>query len=372
LGSGSEPRKIAFLTGSFHFGGTERDLIRYLDNLDRDRYEPVVVVMSDEGPLRDDVHARAEVMPIHLDGKLFNKQGRRELQRFARWLRDEKVAVLHLLIDFATIWGGIGSLFARHVPVVATHGCSTFHTTNPVQTLLYLGVLWSVADRVMPNSHAAGDHLRRYFVPDRKITVIHNGIPADRFPAEWSPPPTSEDLRICVLGRVMPVKNINLALESVAAIHCEGVAARLVVIGSGPEEDRLRARADELGISDRVDWMGYVDNPMDAISTCDICLLSSDSEGFPNTVVEYCAAGRPVVSTNVGGVREIIENGANGFLVPARDVVAMTSALRTLAHDQALREKMGRAGRELVEASFTATREASQLMDIYDSVLRSP
>ena len=372
------PRRIAYVTGTFNAGGTEIYLNRLLSHLDRARFDPRIVVMSDQGPLRYEAYGLAPVYPVHLAGKLFNAQGRAELRRLARWLRTERVEIVHVLMDFATIWGSIAAKMACSLPVVSSHRAGNFHVTGGLGTLLYLASTHLLVHHVIPNSGAAARSLTDWLIPKRKLSIVYNGIPRDRLPAGWQNQPESDvpvvcpegnAAVVCMVSRLAPVKNHRMLLDAAAKVIGSGTAMRLKVVGSGDSEGELKAHARRLGIESAVEWTGYRADPTDEILTSHICALTSDTEGFPNTVVEYMACGRPVVATEVGGVPEIIEDGVTGVLVPPRDPSELARVLDRMIHDEPWRLRLGAAARGLVERSFTAEREAGETMAVYDQVL---
>jgi glycosyltransferase involved in cell wall biosynthesis len=367
------PHKIAFVVGSFAGGGTEHYLLRMLTHIDRERFEPFVVTLSDTGQLREAIHELAPVYVTRLDGKLFNLTGLRELLRLRRWLRTERIDVMHLLMDRATVYGAIAAahLFDAHrIPAVASHRA----TMVPDSVGWYLLKLYQISirhfvDHLIPNSNAVAQVLRDKGVSNKPMTVVYNGIPGDRVRDYTDPPNGGCELTICIVGGLRPEKGHKFAIEAMSQLLATGQPAHLIIVGSGPEEMRLRDLADSLGVTECIEWVGYKEMPISDIERSDVCLLASLSEGFPNVVVEYMACGRPVVATTVGGVAEIVEPGVTGYLVPPGDVPAIVESLITLADDSKLRSAMGQKARDVIESQFTATREAVQTSDIYDAVL---
>jgi glycosyltransferase involved in cell wall biosynthesis len=147
-------------------------------------------------------------------------------------------------------------------------------------------------------------------------------------------------------GRLVPQKDLDVALRAVGA--CDGV--ELVVAGDGPERLRLEAFASDLGLGARVRFLGTLPHGSvtELLAAADAVVLSSGWENFPHAAVEGLAAGTPVIATDVGGLREIVEDGVNGLLVPARDPGALAAAIGRLLGDGALRERLGTAARRSV------------------------
>ena len=365
------PIRVAYVIGSFETGGTEHYLLRMLRHIDRERFDPYVVTLSDTGDLRDVIHELAPIYTVQLTGKLFNGRGLRELWRLRGWFRANRIDVVHLLMDWATVYGGIAARIARlrGIPTVASNRMTDFPPTmSPGLIRLYMFSLRHLSNHILPNSQSVADVLAKLRVDPRRMTVIHNGIPDHRL-RPYSDPPNETPLTICSVGRLRPEKGQRFLVEAFALLKKRGYAVRLLIVGSGTEDATIRQRAEELGVTNDIEWTGYREQPMPDIERSHVCVLPSLTEGFPNAVVEYMAGGRAVVATDVGGVREIVTPGETGLLIPPGDPVAMADALAKLADDAELRETLGRNARALVEAKFTARIETEQTCRIYENVL---
>ena len=365
------PIKVAYIIGSFETGGTEHYLLRMLRHIDRERFDPYIVTLSDTGDLRDAIHELAPVYTVRLTGKLFNGRGLCELWRLRGWLRTNRIDVVHLLMDWATVYGSIAARIARlrGIPTVASNRMTDFPPSmSPGLIRLYMFSLRHLSDHVLPNSQSVADVLAELRVDPRRMTVIHNGIPDHRL-RPYSDPQRDSVLTICSVGRLRPEKGQRILIDALALLKKRGYLAHLLIVGHGTEEQNLHLRADELGVSDDIEWTGYREQPMPDIERSHICVLPSLTEGFPNAVVEYMAGGRAVIATDVGGVREIVTPGETGLLIPPGDPVTMADAIAKLADDLELRETLGRNARALVEAKFTARIETDQTCRIYENVL---
>jgi glycosyltransferase involved in cell wall biosynthesis len=191
------------------------------------------------------------------------------------------------------------------------------------------------------------------------FTVIYNGVkPAEYSPEEkatvrrgWGVPVDAEVIGCTSsLGRVKGLEGLITAFGRVAAGHPESY---LVLSGEGPEETALKRLAEASGVGNRVVFAGFTTRPTRAAAAYDIGVLNSEVEGFPNAVVEYMAAGTPVVSTRVGGVPEILTGGRNGLLIEPGNLEGLVAGLRSLLADPELRKELGRKARLTVEESFS-------------------
>lgn len=173
-------------------------------------------------------------------------------------------------------------------------------------------------------------------VPRERVTVLPNAAPD---PAEATPATLEHRPALLFAGRLTAAKNLELALESLAAVP----EARLTVVGDGPDRERLERARDELGAA--ADFVGARPRAevLGLMATADAVVLSSAWENFPHGVVEALAMGTPVVATRVGGVPEVVRDGENGLLVEPGDRAAFADALRRIVGDGELRARLAAA-----------------------------
>jgi glycosyltransferase involved in cell wall biosynthesis len=238
--------------------------------------------------------------------------------------------------------------------------------------------LATVSDRLIGVSRATVDDLVRLGVarPER-FRMIPIGLDLERF-RQPDPEGAAALRRECgagekevlaaYVGRLVPIKRVDLVLRAVAEARREAVPLRLVVAGDGERRQELERLADQLGLRDAVTFLGYVSDSSRVAAAADIAILASDNEGTPVALIEAAAAGRPAVATAVGGVPEVVVPGA-GLLAPRGDHTALADALVRLARDPSLRTTMGARGREHVLQQFSIERLLSDIEDLYDELL---
>jgi glycosyltransferase involved in cell wall biosynthesis len=152
-----------------------------------------------------------------------------------------------------------------------------------------------------------------------------------------------------------------------------GARARLSIVGSGNEEQRIRYTIRDLGLETHVTLHGALlpDAVRALLDDADLFVHSSLGEGISNGVLEAMASGLPVVTTDCGGMREAVTDGPDGFVVPVRDVAAMTAALVALTGDAGLRQRMGRAARATVEHRFALDQQIASFASLYQQLAAS-
>ncbi len=237
---------------------------------------------------------------------------------------------------------------------------------------LQLRLLASGVDRYIAVSRDVADELaERFGWPAAKIEVGYNAVEIDRF---GDPPPPGlreqiggDSARPLVLtpARLDEQKGHPVLLR--AAAELPGVD--FVLAGEGPERPALEALAAELGIAERVHFLGYRDDIPQLLAACDVFALPSLYEGSSLAVLEAMAARRPVVSSAIGGTDELIDDGGDGLLVAPGDAAGLTSALRRLLSDPELRKAFAQRARERVERDFTPTAMTQRVEAIYGELL---
>lgn len=242
---------------------------------------------------------------------------------------------------------------------------------NPKRSWLRdgLGATFDKATAVHCVSEAIREEATRFGLDREKAIIIRPAVDPDFFcPAEERREPDGL-YRIVTTGAVIWRKGYEYALMGVRGLVDQSVPVRFDIIGGGDETQRLLYTIDDLGLGEHVFLHGRL-SPAEVLSRlqqADVFLLSSLSEGISNAVLEGMACGLPVVTTAVGGMREAVEDGVEGFVVPPRDPAAMTEALLSLWRRPDLRERMGAAGRARIERDFRLDEQAGAFAELFRS-----
>lgn len=213
--------------------------------------------------------------------------------------------------------------------------------------------------------------IEAYCVEPSRVRVVYHGLDLDRFrPRER---PANREPVILSVGRLVEQKGFDRLLRACARLLAEGQGLRCEIVGEGPLRDRLETLAGELGLGDRVRFRGrlFQEALIGEYARADVFALvcvqapDNDRDGIPNTLIEAMAMGLPVVSTRYAGIPELVEDGVTGHLVEPYDLGALAAAVRELLRDAALRERMGKAGRQRVVGGFSIARSAGELQGIF-------
>ncbi len=369
-------RSICFYTDSHLLGGAELALFALIDTLDRDAWAPTLLCDDVAGtePLRRLAAARG--LPVRLVGPLpLGLDGARALPSLARTLRALRPAVFHAHLTSALSckYALAAAVLARIPAVVATQqlvpGFPVDHSNR-----LQLRLLSRQIDRYIAVSHDIAQTLvSRFGYPPSRVEVVHNSVALERFAR-----PRDGALRAVLTGgherpivltcaRLDEQKGIDVLLRAVPSLP----EAQFVLAGEGPERERLERLAAELGIADRVSFLGARGDVPELLAACDVVALPSRYEGASLAVLEAMAAGRPLLTSAIPGTVELVSDGDTALLAPPGDVAALAAGLRRLLDDPQLREALGRRARERAAAEFSTTVMGERVAAIYSQILTS-
>jgi glycosyltransferase involved in cell wall biosynthesis len=264
--------------------------------------------------------------------------------------------------------------------VMTAHNPRPKHVASPLAALGtaydWLCGRWPFifADRVIAVSEWTKHDIAKYGVDLGNIVTIHNGVDVGEFKPRGRLPDRSlvgDGGRLLFVGRLVPQKGISYLLDAMPLILRDHPGARLVLVGRGSLCDSLRRKASAMGLGESVVFSGYMeeDELKEAYGACDLFVLPSTVEPFGIVVAEAMASGKAVVCTDSGGVREIVADGVNGFLVPPGDPAALAERLSFLLSDHGTRGRMGREGRRIAAEKLDWKAIAARTKRLYEEVL---
>ena len=294
------------------------------------------------------------------------------IARIARWLRRHRVELVHTHNRMALIYGAPAARLAGARVVHTKHG------NNPKGgTRLLAGNLAGrlVHAFVAVSPETAEFARKRREVDERRLLVIPNGIELGRFhPAAAGRERVRRELAIDAdawvigtVGRIAAEKNQALLVKAMAPLL--GPRTHLVIAGDGPLLPAIRELVGSLGIAGSVHLLGARQDVPDILNALDAFALSSDTEGLPLVVPEAMATGLPVISTRVGGVPSVLDEGQTGFLVPIGDEQALRDRAAALRSDPAGSRAVGQRARSAAIARFSAERMQREYLELYGRVL---
>jgi glycosyltransferase involved in cell wall biosynthesis len=252
------------------------------------------------------------------------------------------------------------------VPVVISHEHGSSLYDHSVRRALNVHIVGRLSDVVLAVSEWDRANLIEGGMPADRVRVLPNGI---------LPLPSGADVRaelapdgvplIGALGRLDPVKGYDDLIGAVRVLKDRGTAVRCVIAGVGPDETRLKGMIDELGLEDDVQLLGLRDDVASLLRAFDVAVMSSHSEGSPLAIIEYMAAGLPIVATSAGGISELISDGEHGLLVEPQDPAALAAALERILSDPALGARLGASAQARQVDEHDLDRTIGRLENLY-------
>lgn len=367
-------QSIFFYTDSRVLGGAENAMFMLLASLDRAEWEPTLL-LSDAPEVEPLARRAAELeVPVRrIPAMPLGLAGARRVPALARLLRRERPAVFHAHMSspVACKWGLAAAVLARVPAVLGTVQVGAYEPPNR-SAYWQLRALSRRVDRYLAVSREIAEELvGRLDWPAAKVEVAYNAVDVERA-AVAAPPGLRAQLGgsetrplVLTAARLDAQKGHPTLLEAIAELP----EALFLFAGEGPEREALEARAAELGVAERVRFLGRREDVPQLLAACDVFALPSLYEGSSLAVLEAMAAGTAIVSSAIGGTEELIEDGRSGLLVPPGDAPALAAALRRVLGDPRLRGEMAARARERVDSGLTREQNAERVAGVYRELL---
>lgn len=373
-----------FIIDSFEQGGSERQAMQLLRQLHASgRCRVHLACLQNRGSLR----AEADQLGIgeiheYALNSFYDPNFVRQVRRLLHFIREKEIDVVHTHCFYTNIFGMTGAFLAGVRGRVTSKG-ETDGFRTPMQKRAERAA-FRLSHRVIANCLVVQNQLIREGVSPSKIIQHYNGLDLDRLRvrpgrtreealAAFGLPQEPSRRYVSIVANLRnPVKNHPMFLRAAARVRAAVPDAGFVIAGEGELMKELRDLAAQLGIQDDVSFIGRCDSVADLLFASDIGVLSSKAEGFANAILEYMAAGLPVVATDVGGAREAIAEGETGYLVASGDHERMADRIIELLNEPKRARVIGERGRVFVAEKFSCDRHLQNTLELYDDLLSAP
>ena len=388
--------RVVHIITRFDKGGSAENTFLTVIGLDQRRYETFLITGIAEEFGMGEVEAAASAKNLARIKKAGiaayvipeltrNIQPLLDLQaliKMIRLLQKIKPHIVHTHTSKAGILGRMAACLNK-VPVIihTPHGHVFWGYFGPLTTRFFISLEKCAAhssDRlVMLTEQEKEDHLHCRIGTEEKFTVIHSGVNLEPFlMADKDRGKMRRELGIPTdafvvgtVGRLTAVKGQRYLLEAAANLAGDIPGLVCILLGDGELREELKARATALGMGQQVLFLGWRDDVAAIMSVFDVFVLPSLNEGMGRVLVEAMAAGKPVIASDVGGIKNLICHQENGFLVPPADPEAMAAGINGLYRDPEGRERMGEAGRQRATA-FSDTAMIKKIDALYAELIR--
>ncbi len=352
-------------------GGAERFAIGLATHLPKDRFEvwacstrliePQAVALLDAAGVR------------HLDLGRRTTWNLSEFWPLVRALRAQRFDILHAHMFGSNVWGTLIGRTCR-VPVLIAHEHNWAYTGDRRRVWIDGHLIGRLATRIVAVSEAnRAQMIKLERIRADKIVVMPTGyIPHSAMShvdlrGELGIAPDAPVIATAAVLRVE--KALEVLIDAHALVLEQIPDAHLAIMGTGVREPALRSRVAERGLSGRVHFLGRRDDVDSVLRDVDVCAMSSDWEGMPLLAFEAMAARTPLVATSVGGLKELVQDGVNGMLVPPRDPAALANALITVLNDEQLRARLSSAAAGRI-GEFTIDAVTERFAELYEDLAR--
>jgi glycosyltransferase involved in cell wall biosynthesis len=379
----AKERKLRHLTlvdrvGSF--GGAERLAVEISKRLSPERFDRSFCATR-WGPKLEARPSRASALEdLSRHGVRFVGLQRRYALGLRSWrqlvvlMRRERIDILHAHKFGSNLWAALLGPLAG-VPVIVAHEHTWSFDGGAARRLIDHGVIARRCDMMVAVSRE--DRRRMIEIeginPD-EVVYIPNGIPAPPSPSgavgRRELGLSDDHLVVGTVTVLRPQKALDVLVRAAGILRAEFPRLRVLMVGSGPERDALEKLIAELDLSRTVSLLGFRTDVPELLPLFDVAASSSDFEGSPLSVLEYMEAALPVVSTRVGGVPDLVEDGVTGLLVDRGDPEALANAIAELLRDPERRSQMGRIGRDRRRSEFDIDVTVERIEQLYEYLYR--
>jgi glycosyltransferase involved in cell wall biosynthesis len=350
------PHRVAFLLPHFRPGGAERVVLNWIAALDRNRFEPILMLGRVDGAFLDLLPADTRVLAIG---------GNRALTRplsIARRLREHRIDVAYSAtsaMNLALLAAPTRTpqIVSEHTPPAAFRAEAKWPLLRGTATRL----LRRRARAIAVPTRAIADELAA-----ARVHVVRNPVLAGKPAPLAACAPTSTHL--VAAGRLVQAKGFDTLIDAMALLARQGERVTLAIHGDGPERAALEAQIARAGLHGTVTLAGYTPDLAPAIAGAALFVSSSRREGFGNVLIEAMAVGTPVLATRAGGPETFITHDRNGFLVEPDDPAALARTIAALLHNPARRASVRLAARDTA-ARYTVAASTDEFTALLDAVL---
>lgn len=360
------PVNILYIIDSLAYGGTEKQLLQLIKNLDLSRFNPHLCTLKTSESLFDELN----IPKICLNFVSFAHPSiLKSIILLSIFIKKNQIQIVQTYFQDPFLLGIIAKFF-NQIKLIGTFRDLGFWRTTCETRKMRLA--YPFFSGFLANSEAVRNHFIQVDnIKPEKIQVIYNGVNLQNFLPKS--PNSFQDMPFIVgivanLNR--PVKRVQDFIQAAAIAQQNYRDIRFIIVGEGYLRTKLQQLASSLGLDQTIIFTGSIQNPVELIRNFHIGVLTSETEGLSNAIIEYMATGLPVVATNVGGNLELISDGENGFLVAPADPYKLAEKMIYLANNRSLCLKMGEKNIEKILKKFPISVMVNKYSTYYESLMK--
>ncbi len=369
--------KVIHLIGGGDVGGAKSHVLSLVKELGK--HIEVKLISFRSGIFADD----AREMGINVE-VIYSKNIISDIKRVIKIIRDEKYQLIHSHGAKANMIAVIVKRFVKVPTVTTVHSDYRLDYMQSIIKRLSFGIINTIALRFIDNYIGVSKNfkemlIKRNFDPGR-IYTVYNGITFDdeireysraEFAKKYGIPLEEDDIAVGILVRLTPVKGLPVFINAAKEVIKANPKVKFLIGGEGEDRKSLENKVNALGISKNFYFLGFVNDPYEFMSCIDINTLTSISESFPYSILEGTRLKVATISSNVGGLSDLIDHGKNGYLFNPGDYKKLSEYILKLVNDSNLRKEMGERIYLKAREKFSLKNMCRTQLDIYEAVLHS-
>ncbi len=361
-------KKIFIIIGSLGIGGTEKQLLMKMNYL-KDKYDFTIILFFRKGELYDSFKKLGiKVVDFSYPSKNLLKKYLSIFFKIFYYIKKNDPKIINLYLPHSyLIFGYLSYLFPNINFLMSRRSLNNYQKKIPFIRFIEKYILHRKMKSILVNSNAIKEQLiKSERVEKGRVQLIYNSVKTQKINKQ-----SINNINILHLANLIPYKNHKLIIQA-----CNEIKSisnfRINFVGDGKYsyKKELKKEIKRFGLSNKIQFHGRVKDYLEVTRNADIGVLSSDEEGFSNSILEYMAQGIPVIATNVGGNSEIIDHNKNGFLVKKNDFNEFAKYLKILILNRGLRLKFGKRGFEKVKNNFNVRKNMEKYNKIYLSTFK--
>jgi L-malate glycosyltransferase len=360
------PVNILYIINLLSDGGTEKQLLQLMHGLRESRFCPHLCTLRTS-------ENHFEMLDIPKIGLQFNSflHGSTifQMMRLSKFIQLHHIKIVQTFFQDPFLLAALIKPFHTYKLIGSFRDMGFWRNRRET---IKMRLAYPFYQGFIANSQAVKEHFARVDgLAPNKITVIHNGIDLHALPHSPSQRKTDSPPLVGIVANLnRKVKRVQDFISAAAIVHRYRPDVRFLIVGDGWLRPQLEAQAEEEGLGVIVHFTGLLPDPMVHVRNFSVGVITSESEGLCNAIIEYIACGVPVVATAAGGNFELIEEGENGFLVPVGAVEKIAERIVELIENENLSRKMSKRAKEKVVAEFSLQHMIRSHLDYYENILR--
>lgn len=369
------PIKVLHVISKLPVGGVENLLLMVLRNCDREKFFPLICSLSDRGEIGKEIEELGfQVVCLN---KLRHRLDWTIVKDIYQCIKQNDIRVVFSYQYHANLYARVAAHLAR-VPCTIASVHNVYTIDKKIHRRIINRYLAGWTDKIVAVSKAVKDDVLRYDgVPDDKVEIIYNGVDLSKFintegshiRNEFGIPLATPV--IGTVGRLTLQKGQRYLLEAVSQLRDKFPRLILLVVGDGPLKNELEDYTKTIGIRKSVIFTGSRRDVPSLLAAMDIFVLPSLWEGLSISLIESMAAGKPVITTDIAPIREVVNTDKVGILVPPKDSKSLAGAIEILLRNKSLAASLGTAARERVFSTFNIQTTIRRYTDIFENILRN-